>query len=51
LDTLSRIAPLIDLQYSYIEQSYGKEIFADLFKVIDEFTELAKRPVKRVDLP
>ena len=50
LDTLSRIAPLIDLQYSYIEQSYGKNIFTDLFKVLDEFTELAKRPVKHIDL-
>ena len=47
---LSQIAPLIDLQYSYIEQSYGKNIFTDLFKVLDEFTELAKRPVKHIDL-
>ncbi len=48
---LSQIAPLIDLQYAYIEQSCGKDIFADLFKVLDEFTELAKKPVKHVDLP
>jgi len=48
---LSQIAPLIDLQYSYFEETCGKQIFTDLFKVLDEFTELAKKPVKRVDLP
>ena len=48
---LSQIAPLVDLQYSYFEESCGKKIFDDLFKVLDEFTELAKNPVKRVELP
>lgn len=48
---LGQIAPLIDLQYSYLEQTCGKQIFADLFKHLDEFTELAKKPVKRVELP
>jgi len=51
ISILRQIAPLIDLQYSYIEQSCGKTIFTELFKVLDEFTELAKKPVKHVDLP
>jgi homoprotocatechuate degradation regulator HpaR len=51
LDILNRIAPLIDLQYSYVEQSCGKNIFTELFKALDEFTELAKKPVKHVELP
>ena len=50
ISILSQIAPLIDLQYSYIEQSCGKKIIAELFKVLEEFTELAKKPVKHVDL-
>ena len=50
-NVLSEIAPLIDLQYSYFEQSCGKQIFDDLFKVLEEFTELAKTPVNRIDLP
>ncbi len=48
---LSQIGPLIDLQYSYIEQTYGKQIFADLFKVLEAFIDLNKRSVKQVDLP
>jgi homoprotocatechuate degradation regulator HpaR len=48
---LSQIAPLIDLQYSYFEQACGKNIFAALFNVLEEFTELSRKPVKHVDLP
>jgi homoprotocatechuate degradation regulator HpaR len=48
---LGQIAPLIDLQYSYFEQACGKNIFAELFRVLEEFTELSKKPVKHVDLP
>jgi homoprotocatechuate degradation regulator HpaR len=48
---LSEVGPLIDLQYLYIEQAYGKQIFVDLFKVLEEFIDLKSRPVKQVDLP
>ena len=48
---LGRIGPLIDLQYSYLEKACGKNIFNDLFTVMDEFVEISKRPVKHVDLP
>lgn len=47
---LSKIGPLIDLQYSYIEQVYGKAILVDLFRVLEEFIELEERVVKQVEL-
>lgn len=48
---LSKIGPLIDKQYSYIEQACGKQIFTDLFTVLDKFIDLKDRPIKQVDLP
>ena len=48
---LARIAPLIELQYAYIEESCGGQIFSELFKVLENFIELKKRPVKAVELP
>jgi homoprotocatechuate degradation regulator HpaR len=48
---LARIAPLIELQYAYIEESCGEQIFSELFKVLENFIELKKRPVKAVELP
>ena len=48
---LAKIGPLIDLQYSYIEQACGKQIFIDLFAVLDKFIDLKDRPIKKVDLP
>lgn len=48
---LSAVGPLIDLQYSYIEQACGKQIFVDMFKVLEQFIDLKKRPVQQVDLP
>ena len=48
---LGQIGPLIDLQYQYIEQSCGQQIFVDLFRVLEEFIELKKLPVKQVELP
>jgi homoprotocatechuate degradation regulator HpaR len=45
---LSQVGPLIDLQYSYLEQACGKKIFSDLFTVLDEFIDITKRPVKQV---
>ena len=48
---LSKIGPLIDMQYSYIEQACGKQIFFELFAVLDKFIDLKDRPIKKVDLP
>lgn len=48
---LGKIGPLIDLQYSYLEQACGKQIFMDLFAVLDKFIELKDQPIKQVDLP
>lgn len=48
---LGKIGPLIDLQYSYLEQACGKQIFVDLFTVLDKFIELKDQPIKQVDLP
>jgi homoprotocatechuate degradation regulator HpaR len=48
---LGKIGPLIDLQYSYIEQACGKQIFVELFAVLDKFIELKDQPIKQVDLP
>ena len=48
---LGKIGPLIDLQYHYIEQTCGQQIFVDLLKVLEQFIELEKLPVKAVDLP
>jgi len=48
---LSQLGPLIELQYTYIEESCGKQILVDLFRVLEEFADLAKRPMKHVVLP
>jgi homoprotocatechuate degradation regulator HpaR len=48
---LSKVGPLIDLQYSYIEQACGKQIFADLLTVLEEFIDLKQNPIKQVKLP
>jgi len=48
---LGKIGPLIDLQYSYLEQACGKQIFVELFAVLDRFIELTDQPIKQVDLP
>jgi hypothetical protein len=45
------MGPLIDLQYSYIEQTCGQAIVVDLLAVLDGFLELKKRPVQQVVLP
>jgi homoprotocatechuate degradation regulator HpaR len=48
---LSQIGPLIDLQYSYLEQACGKKILADLLTVLDEFIHLTQNTIQHVDLP
>ena len=47
---LSQVGSLIDLQYTYLEQACGKQIFADLFTVLEKFIDLSKCPVNHVDL-
>lgn len=51
IELLSQVGPLIDLQYSYLEESCGKQIFADLLTVLDEFIHLTGSSVKQVELP
>jgi len=48
---LSQLGPLIELQYTYIEEACGKQILDDLFHVLEKFADLAKRPMKHVELP
>lgn len=45
------IAPLIDEQYHYIEQAYGKRMFDDLFKALEGFMEAEEKEVSQVELP
>lgn len=47
---IAEIAPLIDMQYRYIEQAYGKQVFKDLFKVLEEFIDANQNPVGHVKL-
>ena len=48
---LSQVGPLIDLQYTYLEQACGSKIFADLLQTLEEFIDLTQQTVKHVDLP
>lgn len=45
------IAPLIDEQYHYIEQAYGKRMFDDLFKALEGFMDSEEKEVTPVELP
>jgi homoprotocatechuate degradation regulator HpaR len=47
---LIKMSPLIDLQYDYIEQACGKQIFADLLLALDTFIERKQLPVRQVEL-
>lgn len=48
---IAEIAPLIDEQYRRIEQAFGKRVFNDLFKVLEEFIGANESPVEHVALP
>lgn len=48
---LSQVGPLIELQYSYLEEACGKQALHDLLIVLDDFVEMSKRSMKHVDLP
>jgi homoprotocatechuate degradation regulator HpaR len=47
---LVKMSPLIDLQYEYIEQACGKQMFADLLAALDTFIERKQLPVRQVEL-
>lgn len=51
INLLSQVGPLIELQYSYIEETCGKQVLDDLFKVLEKFIDVSKRPMKHVVLP
>ncbi|MEJ1958283.1 MAG: homoprotocatechuate degradation operon regulator HpaR [Nitrosomonadales bacterium] len=51
MELLSRVGPMIELQYAYLEEACGKQILDDLFVILERFADLAKRPMKHVDLP
>jgi DNA-binding MarR family transcriptional regulator len=48
---LTQIGPLIDQQYRYIEQAYGKQVIAGLFLAMENFTALEQTEVGTVTLP
>jgi len=45
------IAPLIELQYQYIETAFGQPVFDALFIAIDAFIAVQSQPVQKVALP
>ncbi|HAL39969.1 MAG TPA: homoprotocatechuate degradation operon regulator HpaR [Polaromonas sp.] len=48
---VNEMAPLINLQYQYIEQAFGKQIFDDLFNSLEAFIGTQKNPVQHIELP
>lgn len=48
---IGEIAPLIDLQYQYVEQAFDKRVFDDLFKGLEAFISAQTNPVQHVALP
>lgn len=48
---LTEMAPLIDEQYQYIEQAYGKRMLDDLFELLQVFMRAGDKAVQKIDLP
>ena len=48
---IDEMAPLIELQYQYIEQALGKESLAALSDALEGFIGAQETPVRRVALP
>jgi homoprotocatechuate degradation regulator HpaR len=48
---IDEIAPLIASLYENIERAYGKRLFNDLFRSLENFIEAADKPVPTVELP
>jgi homoprotocatechuate degradation regulator HpaR len=50
-DLIDEMAPLIELQYQYIEQAFGKKIFDALSSALEGFIRAQGKPVQHVALP
>lgn len=48
---INEMAPLIELQYQYIEQAFGKQIFNDLSNSLEAFIDANANPVQQIELP
>jgi homoprotocatechuate degradation regulator HpaR len=48
---IEEMAPLIELQYQYIEQAFGRKIFDALSSALDGFIRAESTPVQHVALP
>ncbi|OWW18333.1 homoprotocatechuate degradation operon regulator HpaR [Noviherbaspirillum denitrificans] len=48
---LTEMAPLIDAQYLQIESAYGKRVFDDLFKALEDFLDADSKRSPQADLP
>lgn len=48
---IDEMAPLIELQYEYIEQAFGKQVFDDLFNALEGFIGAESNPVQHIALP
>lgn len=48
---VNEIAPLVEEQYHYIEEVFGKELIKQLYEVIDKLISGEHKPIKRVSLP
>jgi DNA-binding MarR family transcriptional regulator len=45
-----KIAPLIDVQYQYIEQAFGSEAIDELIAALERFNEVRTEAVEQVKL-
>jgi hypothetical protein len=45
------MAPLIELQYRYLEQAFGKNSLESLSAALEDFIAAQVKPVQRVALP
>jgi homoprotocatechuate degradation regulator HpaR len=48
---IDEMAPLIELQYQYMEQAFGKKIFDALSSALESFLRAEGKPVRQVALP
>ncbi len=48
---IDKMAPLIQLQYQYLEQAFGKHSLEALSSALQGFIDAQARPVRRVPLP
>lgn len=49
-ELITELAPLIDQQYQYTEQAFGKQVFNDLFKALEQFIDANRNEVQHVEL-